>query len=114
VITYTKEIYSGTVTTSSNSHSTPVNTKWEKECQLLLNITAVSGTNPTLDLTIEVYNTLRDTWHTLATFSTVSATGVDVGYVEYGLGEKIALSWVVGGTNTPTFTFTLDAVFKNA
>ena len=106
MITYTGEIYSGTVTGNGDSHSTPINTKWEKECVLLLNVTAASGT---LDLTVETHNTLRDTWHTLATFSTVSATGTDIGPIEYGLGEEIGLSWVVSGS----FTFTLDAVFKN-
>lgn len=106
MITYIREIYSGTVSTNADSHASPINTKWEKEAQLLLSVTAASGT---LDLTVETHNTLRDTWHTLATFSTVSATGTDAGYVEYGLGEEIALSWVVSGS----FTFTLDAAFKN-
>ncbi len=112
MIAYTQELFSGTVTSSSNSTATPLVVKHGKEATIYLSITAVSGTNPTLGLTFKIYNSLRATWHTLATFDQKTSTGTDVGYLDYGIGEKMAVYYTVGGTNTPTFTFTIDVGIK--
>lgn len=112
MIVYTQSLYSGTVTASGNSQSAPIIVRYAKECAIFLDITAASGTNPTLDITIQIYDKLSEKWYTLATFTQKTGTGQDVGYVEYGLGEKMAVKWVVGGTNTPTFTFAVNATFK--
>ena len=70
-----------------------------------------SGTNPTLDVYIRVYDVLSGKWYLLATFSQKSSVISDVGFVAYGLGERLAISYVVGGTN-PSFTFAINATFK--
>lgn len=108
---YTNTIFSGTAIASGNTHDTPVITRYVKEASIFLKVTTVAGVNPTLDLTIEIYNPVTDAWHTLATFDQKTEAGQDEGFVEYGLGEKMACSYVIGGT-TPSFTFTVDATFK--
>ena len=112
MISYTQKLYSGVTTTSSNTSATPVITKHGKEATIFLDITAVSGTDPTLDLTLKIYDSLSTKWQTLATFDQKTATGVDVGYIQYGIGEKMALYYTIGGTNTPTFTFSVNAGIK--
>jgi len=109
---YVQRMFSGATTASSNTQSSPINVRYVQEGSFLLKITAASGTNPTLDVTVQTYNSLTDTWHTLAAFTQKTGTGQDEGYVEYGMGEKIALSYVVGGTNTPSLTWTLDVLLK--
>ena len=111
MIAYTQEIFSGTVTADGNSRSTPVSTKHAKECIVYFDITAIDGTNPTLDVTIKVYNPLREKWFLLATFDQKSTVTTDFGAIQYGLGERIAIDYAVGGTD-PSFTFTIDATFK--
>ena len=114
MIYHIEELYSGTLSAgTTTTQSTPVITKYDKEADVFLNISAVTGTSPTLDITVQTYNSKRDTWHTLATFSTKTGTGNDVGYVAENIGEQMAISAVVGGTNTPTFTCTLDVGLKN-
>ena len=87
MISYIQQLYSGTAITSGNTTTTPIVTKHGKEATIYLDITAVSGTNPTLDLTLKIYDSLSTKWHTLATFDRKSATGTDVGYIDYGIGE---------------------------
>ncbi len=114
MIAYTQELFSGTDIGkgSGDSTATPLVVKHGKEATIYLSITAVSGTNPTLGLTFKIYNSLRATWHTLASFDQKTSTGTDSGYLDYGIGEKMAVYYTVGGTNTPTFTFTIDVGIK--
>jgi len=111
MIAYTQELYSGTVTASGNTSATPITTKHGKEATIFLDITATSGTSETLDLTLKIYNSGASKWHTLATFDQKTATGTDVGYIDYGIGEKMAVYYVVGGT-TPSFTFSINVGIK--
>jgi hypothetical protein len=112
VIVYTQQIFSGTVGVSGNSRSTSISTRHAKEAVIYLDITAVSGTNPTLDVTLKLYDTLSENWFLLATFSQQSTVTTDLGALGYGLGERMAIDYVVGGTDTPTFTFSVNATFK--
>lgn len=108
----TLRLYSGTVTTSGNSRSTPIISKYGKEGVVFLEITAASGVAPTLDITIEIQNPKTKNWHAMSVFTTKTIVGKDIGNVEYGVGEKMAFSYLVGGSN-PSFTFTIDVSFKN-
>ena len=108
---YTRSMFSGTAGATGNTQSTPIPCKSEQEGTFYLKITAASGVSPTLDLVIQTYNPLTSTWHTLATFDQKIATGQDEGFVQYGLGEKIACIYTIGGT-TPSFTFTVDVTLK--
>ena len=112
MIAYTQQLFSGVVTTSSNSTATPIKTNHGKEAIIFLDITAVSGTNPTLDLTLKVYNSGAGKWHTFATFDQKTSTGTDVGYVDYAIGEEMAVFYTIGGTATPTFTFSVNVGIK--
>jgi len=111
MLAYTDQLFSGTATSSGDSYSTPVVTRYVKEGTFFLDITAVSGTNPTLDVTLRVYDRFSDDWYLLGTFTQKNSTGIDIGQVEYGLGEKVAIRYVIGGTN-PSFTFSVNATFK--
>jgi hypothetical protein len=80
----------------------------------LFDVSAASGTNPTLDVVIQGFNPLSAKWHTVVTFA--QQTGAT------GAGSVIAAQsttldfqtyraqWTVGGTNTPSFTFTLACI----
>ena len=85
-----------------------------------LDVTAVTGSTPTLDVTIE--DTLDGSnWNTIGTFT--QATGVTREVIEIypketpGAGFAATFSgrfrivWTIGGT-TPDFTFSLDWVVK--
>jgi hypothetical protein len=104
-IGYTEQLHSGAVTADGNTQSSPVETKYVKEAIFFLDITAISGT---LDLEIQTYNPLTENWHKLATFDQKNGIGQDEGFIEYGLGERIALEYKVSGSAT----FTLDAHLK--
>jgi len=111
MITYTQQIWSGTATASGNSQSTPVVCRHAKECSIFVDITAASGTSPTLDLVIKIYDPLSDKWYTLGTFDQFTSVTTDVGYVEYAIGEKMSIDYTIGGT-TPSFTFAVNATFR--
>jgi len=111
-ITHTQTLFSGTATETGNTQSTPVSSKYSEEGTFFLDITAASGTDETLDVTIQVYDSVGGNWHTLATFDQKTTTGTDVGFVEYGLAAKIAVLYTIGGTN-PSFTFSVSVLLKD-
>lgn len=71
--------------------------------RLLLDVTARTGTTPTLDVTIE---TSFDgaTWRSAGTFTQVTATGQQRG--NFMLDRYVRASWTIGGV-TPNFTFSI-------
>ena len=76
------------------------------EITATLTITAASGTNPTLDLTLE---TTADgtNYYTAGTFPQQTGTAT-VARVIDGLGATSRWKWTIGGT-TPSFTFSVAA-----
>lgn len=73
--------------------------------RLVLNVSAVSGTTPTLDVTVETSadNGVADAWRTLGTFAqktVVAAERKSFG----GCDRWVRTRRVVGGT-TPSFTY---------
>lgn len=94
-------------TTSSNSG---ILSGWgaAKTLRLQLNVTAVSGTNPTLDVLVE--DTLDGTnWNTLVTFTQATGATREVKNLTTQFAPQIRVSWTIGGTATPTFTFSVVA-----
>lgn len=91
---------------------------------LFLNITAVSGTTPTLDLKVQVQDPVSSLWFDVpgASFAQRTATGTGIlcimpGVVEaanskvsYPLPRTYRLAWTIGGT-TPSFTFSVGAQY---
>jgi len=113
LIPHNETLFDDMAASSSNSHSNPVITKYSKEAIIFLAVTAKSGDNPTLDVTIKVYDAGTAGWHLLGTFTQKTGETTDVGYIQYGLGDQIACDYAIGGTNTPTFTFKVTANLKD-
>jgi len=97
---------SGAVTTSGNSGSLtgygPAQT-----LRAQLNITAASGTTPTLDVLIEDSLDGGTTWNTVGTFTQATAVSRQVVNVTVPFSDTLRVRWTVGGT-TPSFTFVVD------
>lgn len=74
---------------------------------LFLNVTAASGTTPTLNAVVE--DTLDGTnWRTIATFAQRTAVSTDYQQVLTTalFADRIRVRWTIGGT-TPSFTFSV-------
>ena len=74
-----------------------------------LNVTAASGTTPTLDVVIEDSVDGGVTWNTVGTFAQKTATAREVINVTVPFGDSLRVRWTVGGT-TPNFTFAVHWV----
>lgn len=73
-----------------------------------LDVTAASGTTPTLDVVIE--DTLDGTnWNTIGTFTQRTAAGRQVIDITTPFADQVRVRWTIGGT-TPSFTFSVIAV----
>lgn len=95
-------VASGAQTASGNSGTLPGFGDWSK-FRAQLNVTAASGTTPTLDVVIE--DSLDGTnWNTVATFTQKTAAAVQAVDVTGLFADKLRVRWTVGGT-TPSFTF---------
>jgi hypothetical protein len=88
--------------------------------KVVVDITAISGTSPTLTVTIEGYDSASSTWYTLLASSALSATGETVLTVYPGVSvtanqsasDHIPAKWRVAYTiagTTPAVTATIGA-----
>lgn len=76
--------------------------------RLALVITAVSGTSPTLDITIETSsdNGVTDAWRSMGTFAQQTATTTGVWKTLSGADRYVRSRRTIGGT-TPSFTYSI-------
>lgn len=95
-------------TTSTNS-SAFAPTK-NREVNLMVSVTAVSGTNPTLDVSVE-WSPDGSAWYvadTADTFTQITAARKTTKQFTCK-GPNLRVAWTIGGTSTPTFTFSVTA-----
>jgi hypothetical protein len=72
-----------------------------------LNVTAASGTAPTLNVLIEDTIDGGLTYNTIGTFAQKTAAGREVINITTPFSETLRVSWAMAGTN-PSFTFSVD------
>lgn len=108
-----EQIYGGTVTENGDSYVTPINVKGASEVVLFLDITAVSGTNPTLVVYLMTKDTISNKWFEIGKFDEVSSVTIDTTPIIQGLGSFLGCRWEIGGTDNPSFTFALNASIKD-
>jgi hypothetical protein len=72
-----------------------------------LNVTAASGTAPTLNVLIEDTIDGGLTYNTVGTFTQRTAAGREVINITTPFSETLRVSWTIAGTN-PSFTFSVD------
>lgn len=80
------------------------------EATLCVDVTAASGTSPTLAISYEISPDNGTTWFTHTTGATLTATGKQVIQLT-ALGRSSRVTATIGGT-TPSFTFSVKLVCK--
>ena len=122
----TKEIvivFASAARTATTTNSDDIdNDPQQKGVKLFLDITAVSGTSPTLDIKLQVKDPLSAKYEDMpgAAFAQKTSTGQGVLTIYPGIAETADVSvsdvlgstWrivaTIGGTATPTFTYSLS------
>ena len=101
-------------TASGNTQSTSLGVANFRDMHLFLDITAVSGTSPTLELVSQAKDPVSGNWAGVNTIwsGLNSAQTAYANIAGLGLASDFAISWVIGGT-TPSFTFSLGYVVKD-
>jgi len=95
-------------TVTANGNSDPINTDYGSVITFFLDVTAVSGTNPTLDVYIDIQDPVSGKWVNQDKFAQVTTTGTWALSV-YCRSNRYRARWVLGGT-TPSFTMSIGAV----
>lgn len=72
----------------------------------LLDVTAASGTAPTLDVKLQTSHDGSTGWRDVAAFAQKTAVGTERKAFS-GLDKFVRWSWTIGGTG-PSFTFSVD------
>lgn len=97
-----------TVSGNSEILDFPAENYDELRCQV--NITAVSGTTPTLNITLE--DSLDGgNWNTVITFTQATGITREVKDLTTPFARRLRLKWVIAGT-TPSFTFNIWLIAK--
>lgn len=82
-----------------------------KEGTISLNITAASGTNPTMDVIVQDY--VGGAWHTLVTFNQASAVSKQIARDVTTFGSKLRALATIAGI-TPSFTYSVTGTFERS
>lgn len=102
----TEQIVASAARTASGNSATLADYGPAQTLRAQLNVTAASGTVPTLDVLIE--DTLDGTnWNTIGTFAQKTAAGREVINISTPFADRLRVRWTIGGT-TPSFTFAVD------
>lgn len=96
-----------TITASDTTPSFPVS---ETQIAMTLDVTAASGTSPTLDVVIED-SADEVTWNTLATFAQKTAVGKESIRISTPFHKFVRVKYTVGGV-TPSFDVSLGATLR--
>ena len=110
---------------SATGATDPVASHGARGSIIYMEVTAVSGTSPTLDCKVQGYDALGDVWHDItgAVFAQKTGAGNDYLTIYPGIGETaneavsdvipalIRVHNTIGGSSTPTVTFSLGGVF---
>lgn len=109
---YTFElILKSSAAVTANGQSNPADVTSFEQGLLFIDITAVSGTSPTIDF--KVQTKIAGEWVDLPGVTIAQQTAVgDVVTALTNFGKDIRLSYTVGGT-TPSFTFSVTFLGKN-
>lgn len=110
---------SSTKTITGNTNTTPLQVGDFKEAVVALNVTAASGTTPTLDVKIQTSDDGGSTWYDLVYPNTTTpvafaqATGVSKKLISLSgaFGDYLSIVYTIGGTS-PSFTFAVKVVLK--
>ncbi|MEW5820327.1 MAG: hypothetical protein AB1782_09065 [Cyanobacteriota bacterium] len=95
--------------TSSGNSGNGVYVGENAESVIYLDVTAASGTSPTLDVSIQ--DTIDGTnWDTVASFTQATSTGREVKRIN-NYSRYMRISYTIGGTD-PDFTFSVSAYMK--
>ncbi len=109
------EIFSSKARTTSPETSTPVTDRQDNNTSLFaLDVTVVSGTNPTLDVLIQDAPTSSGPWSTLVAITQATAAVNTVAVPTRPPMPFIRAVSTIGGTSTPTFTYSLNMVLIQA
>lgn len=111
-VNYTEEVLHPSLTrTTDGNSSTLTNYGSYDTLRVHLNVSAVSGTTPSMTLVVE--DSLDGTnWAAVGTFPAVTATGTSALDVVNPFADRIRLRWTLTGT-TPSFTFTVRAAAQS-
>lgn len=92
-------------TRTANGSGVPAMAGDKTTARLTLDVTAASGTTPTMTVTVETSQDGSSSWTSVGSFA--AATGVSSQRKTFaGLDNFLRATWTVGGT-TPSFTFSV-------
>lgn len=80
---------------------------------VFIDVTAVSGTSPTMTVTYQSSVDGGTTWFDGVASTAITATGRQVLSITSKVGSRARLSYVIGGT-TPSFTFSAIAQMRRS
>lgn len=97
-----------TSTVASSSQNVP-----EDNVVAFLDVTAASGTTPTLDVDIESLDPVSGKWFVVGSFAQKTTTGTERLSLGVVPDEVLRANATIGGT-TPSFTFTTSLIAKDS
>ena len=112
IAVYTKELlkkqnFTSTGTFYSDEYFSGI---W-KYAEFYLDVTSLTGTDPTLDVTIQTYDPSTELWKDIVVFDQATGASSQLKVATAGLGWKIRVKYVTGGSLTDG-DFIVGAVFK--
>ena len=106
-------LYSAVTLSAADQASTSQLLDGFEEAVILINVTAVSGTSPTVDLDVEISDNEED-WYKLQDVPQITAVGKQAAVQVTNFGKYLRLNdpAVPGGSDTPTVTLSAVIVAK--
>jgi hypothetical protein len=92
---------------TTNGNSDNIKAIGGESIRAQLNVTAASGTSPTLNVLIEDSVDGGISYNTIGTFAQKTAAGREIINITVPFSETLRVSWAIAGTS-PSFSFGVD------
>lgn len=107
-------VASGTRTTDGDSGAIYIKDGYSR-LATMLNVSAVSGTSPSLTVYVEIRDPVSGSWYVIGQFTPQTGISGELicigagGDTKFVAGDTIRVRWTITGT-TPSFTFSVGAI----
>ena len=106
------KLFEGIKTADGNTKTAYIDAGIYKGGLFFLKSSAVSGTDPTLDVDIITYDEETDDWYILDSFDRQDTSGNKQQLPIPDIGKRIAIQYKIDGTD-PSFTFKVSTILKD-
>ncbi|MBA7544565.1 hypothetical protein ES705_36926 [subsurface metagenome] len=106
------KLFEGTENEDGDTKLKSIRVGLNKDGLFFIKVSAVSGTDPTLNVDIISYDEITEDWYVIGSFDEFTTTGKQALYIP-GIGKEIGIQYAITGSAGQSFTWKASTILKD-